>query len=408
MQSSSVPAPPPVPIPALVHQVNSSADISPREVHNGLLHVLGLPVGPTRDVMLGSVLTGLLLRGPRPAEVEAAIRAASTLDRESWEYLAPPPGVRLVGYTGSGKKTHKTINLSSAAALVAAAGGAHIAKLGSRSASSKTGSRDFMDLVGARCETLSAQAMAGIAAECGFGFFSIENQVPEFDRRYGGRFQAVHALSLGFPALLSPVACQSFVYGLSHPAVEVSARLLHRLGLGDVTVVNSSPVPGGQVDELIPGGTIRVCRLTAGREDSEFGHAVAEAASAVVPFEVGSLAQRTDPHANVAAVVGLLAGRAPSAVRHTVALNAAMLMVSARSVPTLRSGLETAHAVLDDGAAVDTLRRFVFLTGGTARSVDALLRVPDDRWVEPLCRPTDATGPGLLAGSPADWEMTAC
>lgn len=370
---------PPVPIPDLVHLVNSPDDISPVEVHNGLLHLLGLPAGPPRDVMLGSVLTALLLRGPRPAEVEAAIRAARALDRSAGEPLMPPPGMRLVGYTGSGKKTYKTINISSAAALVAAAGGAHIAKLGSRSASSKTGSRDFMDVVGARCEHLSPQAMVNIAGECGFGFFSIEHRVPEFDRRYGQRFQAVHALSLGFPALLSPVACHGFVYGLSHPAVQVSARLLHRLGLGDVTVVNSSPVPGSQVDELIPGGTVRVCRLTAGQEDLDFARAVGEASGVVGPVgDLGSLAQRADPRANVAAIVHLLAGRAPAVARRTVALNAAVLMVTAGAAPTLRAGLATALAVVDDGAALDTLRRFVFLTGGAPRTVDALLRLPSD------------------------------
>ncbi|WP_441247339.1 hypothetical protein [Kitasatospora sp. McL0602] len=414
MQSSPVPAPPPVSIPALVHQVNSPADIAPADVHSGLLHLLGLPAGPTRDVMLGSVLTGLLLRGPRPAEVEAAIRAASALDSGSWEVLAPPPNVRLIGYTGSGKKTYKTINLSSAAALVAAAGGAHIAKLGSRSASSKTGSRDFIDVVGARCETIPAPTMVDIAGECGFGFFSIEHQVPEFDRRYGGRFQAVHALSLGFPALLSPVACHGFVYGLSHPAVGVSARLLYRFGLGDVTVVNSSPVPGSQVDELIPGGTIRVCHLTAGQEDPEFGCAVARAAGAVAPVvDLGSLAQRADPRANVAAVVRLLAGRAPAVAQRTVALNAAVLMVTARAVPNLQAGLDTAHAVLGDGAALDTVRRFVSLTGGDPRTVDALLRLPDEQRAAltvpaPRRPPQNAPASGALAVPPSDRETTAC
>ncbi|MER8186646.1 hypothetical protein [Kitasatospora sp. NPDC094015] len=271
-----------------------------------------------------------------------------------------------------------------------------------------------MDVVGAHCETVPAQAMVDIAGECGFGFFSIEHRVPEFDRRYGGRFQAVHALSLGFPALLSPVACHGFVYGLSHPAVGVSARLLYRLGLGDVTVVNSSPVPGSQVDELIPGGTIRVCRLTAGQEDPEFGRAVAEAAGAVAPVvDLGSLAQRTDPRANVAAVVRLLASRAPAVARRTVALNAAVLMLTARAVPTLRAGLDTAHAVLDDGAALDTLRRFVSLTGGAPRTVDALLRLPGDHRATstvsaPRRSPQNAPAFGRLAVPSSDRETTAC
>ncbi|MET9928009.1 MULTISPECIES: tyrosine-type recombinase/integrase [unclassified Streptomyces] len=212
--------------PLLAHKINSPADIPPQDVHAGITRILALPEGHTRDVMLGSVLTGLLLRGPRLEEIEAAVQAATSLDRSNWDFHQPPGGMRFVGYTGSGKKTFKTINLSTAAALVAATGGAHVAKLGSRSASSKTGSRDFIDLVGATSDMVPHQEMVDITAETGFGFFSIENRVPEFDRRYGGRFQVVHALSLAFPALLSPVACSAYVYGLSHPAVGASARLL--------------------------------------------------------------------------------------------------------------------------------------------------------------------------------------
>ena len=365
-------------LPSLVHRINSPDDLDPQEVHDGLLHLLALSEGPSRDVMLGSVLTGLLLRGPRPSEVEAAIRAATELDRASWEYLAPPPGMHLVGYTGSGKKTHKTINISSAAALIAAAGGAHIAKLGSRSASSRTGSRDFVDLVGARCTDIPPQTMVDIAGECGFGFFSIEHRVPGFDRRYGNRFQAVHALSLGFPAVLSPVACQGFVYGLAHPAVEVSAQLLHRLGLSDITVVNSSPYEGSQTDEIIPGGTVRACRLKAGCNDAGFDSAVREAADNTPLHGLGYLTQRADPRANVAAVVQLLAGRAPTAAMHTVALNAALLLVTSGAAASLPAALNTALAVLNDGAALTTLRSFVRLTGGSPSTVDELLTLADD------------------------------
>lgn len=362
-----------VSIPPLVHKINSRAEIDPHEVHDGILAVLELPAGHTRDVMLGSVLTGLLLRGPRIGEVEAAIRAATHLDRASWDFHQPPEGLRFVGYTGSGKKTFKTINLSSTAALVAATGGAHIAKLGSRSASSMTGSRDFIDLVGANAETVPQGEMVGITAECGFGFFSIEHRVPEFDRRYGGRFQAVHALSLAFPALLSPVVCPAYVYGLSHTAVHVSAQLLSRLGLPDATVVNSSDDATLQVDELLPGTTARACRITDGQEDHTLADDVMRAAAAM-PRHMGCITQHAEPHVNVAAAVRVLAGQDTSPARDAVALNAALLLLTARVVPTFQAGLDTAFNILRNGAGLDTLLHFVRLTGGSPRTLDALLR----------------------------------
>jgi anthranilate phosphoribosyltransferase len=359
--------------PLLAQAINSPEDIRPQDVHDGITHILALQEGRTRDVMLGSVLTGLLLRGPRLAEVEAAVRAATTLDRDCWDFHLPPDGTRFIGYTGSGKKTFKTINLSSAAALVAATGGAHVAKLGSRSASSKTGSRDFIDQVGAACDAVPHQEMVGVTAEVGFGFFSIENRVPEFDLRYGGRFQAVHALSLAFPALLSPVTCSAYVYGLSHPAVGASARLLHRLGLADVAVINSSLGRAVQVDELLPGSAVSACRITAGREDLAFSTEVREGAASM-PQDLRSVTQREDPRENVAAAIRVLAGQDTSQARNAVALNAALLMLMSEAVPTIQSGIDKALTIIDAGAALDTLQRFVRLTGGAADKFRSLLR----------------------------------
>ncbi|MFR9725052.1 hypothetical protein ACL02R_17060 [Streptomyces sp. MS19] len=359
--------------PLLVQKINSSAGIASGDIHDGILHILALPDGHTRDVMLGSALTGLLLRGPRLEEVEAALRAATALDRNGWDFHRPPPGMRFIGYTGSGKKTFKTINLSTAAALVAATGGAHVAKLGSCSASSKTGSRDFMDVVGARCDTVPHQKMVDITAEVGFGFFSIENRVPEFDRRYGGRFQAVHALSLGFPALLSPVTCAAYVYGLSHPAVGTSARLLSRLGLPDVTVINSSVGQVVQVDELLPGSTVRTCRISAGGEDLAFNDEVRRGAASM-PQDLMSVAQHADPLENVAAAIRVLAGRDTSTARNAVALNAAVLLLMSGVVASVQAGIDTALAIIDAGAGIDTLHRFVRLTHGAPSQLGSLLR----------------------------------
>ncbi|WP_181785841.1 hypothetical protein [Streptomyces phytophilus] len=377
--------------PLLVQQMNSPADIAPSDVHDGLTSILALPEGRIRDVMLGSVLTGLLLRGPRLDEVEAAICAATALDRPGWDVHQPPAGVRFIGYTGSGKKTFKTINLSTTAALVAATGGAYVAKLGSRSASSETGSRDFIDCVGAASDTLSHREMVDITAQVGFGFFSIEARVPEFDRRYGGRFQAVHALSLGLPALLSPVTCAATVYGLSHPAVGASARLLSRLGLPDVTVINSSTGQTTQVDELLPGSTVRACRISAGVEELAFNDAVRRGAASMPP-DLTAVTQHRDPVENAAASIHVLAGRGTGQARYAVALNAALLLAVSGVASTIEDGIDEALSIIDAGAALDTLQQFVKVTGGTPRRLHSLLR-PRFAPTLPVSRSAEETTP---------------
>jgi anthranilate phosphoribosyltransferase len=183
----------------------------------------------------------------------------------------------------------------------------------------------------------------------------------------------VHALSLAFPALLSPVTCPAYVYGLSHPAVGASARLLSRLGLPDVTVINSSLGKAVQVDELIPGSTVRACRINAGDEDLTFNDEVRKGASSM-PQDLMSVTQHEDPRENVAAAIRVLAGHDTSQARNAVALNAALLMVMSETVPTVQSGIDTALTIIDAGAGLDTLQQFVRLTGGAPDKLRSLLR----------------------------------
>ena len=145
-----------------------------------------------------------------------------------------------------------------------------------------------------------------------------------------------------------PLAC-----GLSHPAVDVSAQLLTRFGLADVTVINSSAGAALHVDELLPGTTVRTSRIRDEIDDSALSRDVCFAATAM-PGDVRAIAQRPDPHANVAAAVSVLAGHGSASARNAVALNAALLMVTGQAALTLQAGLDTAQAILRTDAALDT------------------------------------------------------
>src|SRR5690606_6197788 len=85
---------------------------------------------PARDVVLGTLMTALMAGGPRVGDVVARLRSALSLDRRP-----PPQEVRGAGrpvlmLAGSGKKGRRTLNVSTPAALVAAAAGAQIIKVG--------------------------------------------------------------------------------------------------------------------------------------------------------------------------------------------------------------------------------------------------------------------------------------
>lgn len=139
------------------------------------------------------------------------------------------------------------------------------------------------------------------------------------------------------------------------------------------------------MDELLPGTSVRASRIRGGREDLSLAGEVAQAATGC-PARLSSIAQHRDPRENVAAALHILAGRGDSPAREAVALNAALLLRTARAVPTLAAGLTTARDILNSGAGLDALLNFVRLTGGSPREIDALLhlnRVPHSAAVSP-------------------------
>jgi anthranilate phosphoribosyltransferase len=149
--------------------------------------------------------------------------------------------------------------------------------------------------------------------------------------------------------------------------------LLSRLGLPDVTVINSSLGKAVQVDELIPGSTVRACRINAEDEDLTFNDEVRKAAASM-PQDLLSVTQHEDPQQNVAAAIRVLAGQDTSQARNAVALNAALLMLMSEAAPTIQFGIDTALTIIDAGAGLDTLQQFVRLTGGGPDKLRSLLR----------------------------------
>src|SRR3989339_22776 len=235
-------------IAELFYQLNIGAPVEEELVARAFRLVLTNPNVKARDAQLGAMLTGLMVKGPTVREVVMLIRTALNIDGVTRYKPTLPVGEKLVGVAGSGKKGCKTFNISTPACLVASAAGAYVAKPCSVATSSVSGSKDFINTVGAKL--LDPNEMIEVLLSTGFGMFPIEELIPRFNAVYGGKTFGPTPLSFALPAITNPIACDVLLYGLSHPNIELSLRVFQELGQKNVMVVSSSSDKVHYIDEL--------------------------------------------------------------------------------------------------------------------------------------------------------------
>lgn len=314
---------------------------------DSFLATVDLPA-PTRDVVLGSLMTAMMARGPVADEVEALLRGALSVDSRASTQVISGGARPVLMLAGSGKKGVRTLNVSTPAALVAATAGASVIKVGSAATSSALGSRDLVRALGLR-EHRTADGVRDDLATSGFAFVAIEPEIPVLDELYGGRFHAPNPFSFGLAPLASPVRGDVTVFGLSHPRVDVAARVLSRFDMHHIDVLSTRLPSGHYLDEIGPAGELRWCRVRNG----EVGPIEAEPASNMTttglprdlptPRGADEAIERTGE---------LLGGGGLDSHRALVALNAAHLLALGGIAASLAAGLAVAEDILRSGAAL--------------------------------------------------------
>jgi anthranilate phosphoribosyltransferase len=304
-------------------------------------------VGEASDVELAGLLGALAGRGETAAEVAgfatAMREAATTLP------LTDAERAELVDTCGTGGDASGSFNISTAAALVAAAAGAKVAKHGNRAITSRCGSADVLDALGIPT-LLSPDEAAGALREFGFCFMLAPSHHPAMKavmpvRRALGVRTVLHALG----PLLNPAGARAQVMGVySSRLVPVVAEAMTMLGVRHAFVVHGDR----GLDELALSGPSQVAEVRDGvvREyavtPEEFGMERAP----LVALEGG------DAEANAAILQGIFAGEIGPR-RDVVMLNAAAVLVAAGLAETMVEGVALAAKALDDGAVVDLVER---------------------------------------------------
>jgi anthranilate phosphoribosyltransferase len=305
--------------------------------------------GEPTPAQIAAAATAMRLRGETVGEIAACARAM----RATGIHLEHD--FQVIDTCGTGGDGLKTLNISTAAAIVAAAGGLKVAKHGNRALSSKSGSSDVLAALGVNIEPGIEKEKQALA-EAGLAFL--------FAPAHHGAMRHVLPVrqELGFRTvfnllgpLSNPAGAQRQVLGVYDlRLVEPMARVLGMLGCERAWVVH-----GSGMDELSTSGPTHVAewRREAGgvRLFTITPEAVGLPRSDVDELRGG------DPTDNARAIVRLLAGEA-GPYRDIVRLNAAAAFLVGERVETLREGVDLAGEVLDDGRARAVLDRLVEIT----------------------------------------------
>ena len=305
--------------------------------------------GEATQAQIAGFLVALRAKGETADEITGCAEAMR-------EHVLPVQPTRedLVDTAGTGGDGKATLNISTAAALVAAAAGAGVAKHGNRAASSQTGSADVLEALGFDLD-LEPERIAQSIDELGFGFMFAQAHHPAMKhaapvRRELGTRTVFNVLG----PLTNPARARAQVVGVYSPdLVRPVAEALAQLGSRRAFVVHGA----GGIDELSPCGPSQVSEVVDGGvrdrviDPQELG---------VEPCGLEEL-RGGSPEENAASIRRIFGGERGGA-RDAVLLNAAGAIAAGGHAADLREGIALAREALDSGAAAQRLDELVEFT----------------------------------------------
>ena len=296
--------------------------------------------GEATPAQLSALLMGLRMRGETVDELAGF--AAAMRDRVV-HVDAPDGAIDVVGTGGDGSGT---FNISTTAALVAAAAAIPVAKHGNRAITSRSGAADVLDALGVRIDHDAASA--GVALRSlGFAFLFAPNFHPAM--RHAGPTRREIGVRTAFNLLgplTNPAGTSRGVIGVGAPQVAAKvAEVAQRLGTERTFVIH-----GAGVDELPLDGSGVIHDVTQAGIETQ----------TVVPERLGLRSAPTSrlagagPEENARMVEAVLRGE-PGVRRDVTVLNAAAAFLVAGRVESLEAGVDQAALTIDAGLAVELL-----------------------------------------------------
>jgi anthranilate phosphoribosyltransferase len=310
-----------------------------------------LVAGDLPDTSIAAMLVALRLKGETADEMIGAARALRAADVDF-----PRPDYLFADSCGTGGDGSGSINVSTAVAFVAAAAGLPVAKHGNRSVTSRCGSADVLEQLGAKLD-IAPLASRRILDQVGVCFLFAPAYHPGL--RHAGpvrRMLKVRTIMNLLGPCVNPAEPGVQLLGVADQALlEPVARTLAAVGVRRALVVH-----GSGLDEVALHGETQALRL--------FGGALEPLV--ITPEDAGlerrpvAVLKGGGPEENAERLKALLMGYGVLAETEVVALNAGALLSTAGLAPTLKEGVRTSIRLLRSGAAYDKLKRFIEASNG--------------------------------------------
>ncbi len=326
--------------------------IEHREIfHEEMLDVMRKVMsGEVSPVMIAAIIVGLRVK----KETIGEIAAAAQVMRDFSTKVPVTDNAALVDTCGTGGDSAHTFNISTAAAFVAAAAGARVAKHGGRSVSSTSGSADVLEALGANL-AVTPEQVAQCIDNVGVGFMFAPSHHSAMKHAAPVRRElGVRTIFNILGPLTNPANAPNQVMGVFHAdLVGIQARVLQRLGSNHVMVVHGEE----GLDEISPAGETLVAELR-NNEVAEYK---------IHPRRFGmkqadlAMIRVDEPAAAKQLLIESLEGTHPVA-RDVVALNAGAAIYTAGLTDSHEAGVRKALEVIESGAARAKLDEFVQFT----------------------------------------------
>ena len=326
--------------------------IEHREIfHDEMLHLMRqIMKGEITPLMVAAILTGLRVK----KETIGEISAAAMVMRELSTKVDTPHNPHFVDIVGTGGDGAHTFNISTASMFVAAAAGATVAKHGNRSVSSKSGSADVLEALGARID-LTPQQVGESIETIGCGFMFAPNHHPAMKNVAPVRREmAVRTIFNILGPLTNPAGAPNTLMGVFHPdLVGIQVRVMQQLGADHVMVVWGKD----GMDEISLGAATLVGELKNGKiteyevHPEDFGLSMVSNRSLRVADAAESKAMLLEALENK-----------PGTPREIVTLNAGAALYTANLEDSIGAGIARAREAIASGAARKKLDEFVSFT----------------------------------------------
>ena len=295
--------------------------------------------GEATSSQIGGFLIGLRINGETPSQILGAVKAL----RDNLIPVKIEDNTHLIDTCGTGGDGSKTFNISTAVAIIAASGGAKVAKHGNRAVSSKSGSADVLTELGIKIDFDEVQSKK-IIEENGMAFL--------FAPKYNGAMKnvATERKELGTRTIFNLIG------PLSNPApltgqlmgvydgslIEIAGEVLLNLGIERAMVVYGDD----GLDEITTTTTTNVCEVKYGKittyklDPEKLG------------FKKANLEdiKGGDAKENSEIILSVLKGE-KGAPRDIVIINSGAALYVAKLVDSLEEGIKKASELIDSGVA---------------------------------------------------------